>query len=375
MVSIDIDGPSTMLNSICESIVITQGSVYTTNTPSKSLTEKSITQSISNSSSLFESSLTLIPSKKDKIEVIDSWHDRTVISGNSTAWRSPFKPIKQVQPSIDTIQMYNSSSSSRDTNHLPLASILNSNEQKKSTRDIALSPILLPPEKQYHSISTSPITICQTVDRSCQYSPPMKHDQGLQCYSETLASYTQVSSYDIPGFSTTRSTQNLSNDNSAFQKYSTNSLENQYTTHYPNQMSMMMHPTTLERSADSGILVDDNRRMKSDLALQVDIKSSSSDSEDISEVTQRPLIRQTQSNMNIYDNGSIINTSTNEIEQEILQLRRERSHILDLLSLNWNRSNIWVELTEAKLNYIIGETGKSIILSFFFFFIIFCEKL
>ena len=50
--------------------------------------------------------------------------------------------------------------------------------------------------------------------------------------------------------------------------------------------------------------------------------------------------------------------SAKDIEQEISQLRRERSHILDLLSLNWNRSNIWVELTEAKLNYIIGETGE-----------------
>ena len=50
-------------------------------------------------------------------------------------------------------------------------------------------------------------------------------------------------------------------------------------------------------------------------------------------------------------------TSATEVEQQILQLRRERTHILDLLSLNWNRSNIWVELTEAKLNYIIGETG------------------
>jgi hypothetical protein len=52
--------------------------------------------------------------------------------------------------------------------------------------------------------------------------------------------------------------------------------------------------------------------------------------------------------------------SSKDIEAEICQLRRERAHILDLLSLNWNRSNIWVELTEAKLNYIIGETGSQI---------------
>jgi hypothetical protein len=94
--------------------------------------------------------------------------------------------------------------------------------------------------------------------------------------------------------------------------------------------------------------------MKSHLALQVDLKSLSSDSEDISDVTTQPL--------NIFEDDPHLNNSTNEIEQEIIQLRRERAHILDLLSLNWNRSNIWVELTEAKLNYIIGETGKKILL-------------
>jgi hypothetical protein len=52
-------------------------------------------------------------------------------------------------------------------------------------------------------------------------------------------------------------------------------------------------------------------------------------------------------------------STAKQIEQQITQLRRERTHILDLLSLNWSRSNIWVELTEAKLNYIIGETGTN----------------
>ncbi|CAF4995598.1 unnamed protein product, partial [Rotaria socialis] len=64
----------------------------------------------------------------------------------------------------------------------------------------------------------------------------------------------------------------------------------------------------------------------------------------------------------LFENTTLMNSNlkatTTEIEQEILQLRRERAHILDLLSLNWSRSNIWVELTEAKLNYIIGETGN-----------------
>jgi hypothetical protein len=250
MVSIDIDGPSTMLNSLCESIVITQGSVY-----SKPTGEMS--QSI----------------HKDKIEVIDSWCDRTIINGNSTPWRSPFKPLKKPE---------------------------------KSTRDIALSPIQL----QYQRISTSPLT----VDRSCQSSPPSQHDQGLQCYFESLKS-NEMSGY-------------LKNAND-----------------HPAIRTIM----TLERSSDSGILVDDHHRTKSNLALQVDIKSSSSDSEDLSEVTTRPI--------NIYENTNL-HISTSEIEQEISLLRRERAHVLDLLSLNWNRSNIWVDLTEAKLNYIIGETGE-----------------
>ena len=32
------------------------------------------------------------------------------------------------------------------------------------------------------------------------------------------------------------------------------------------------------------------------------------------------------------------------------------SHFIDLLSLNLDRSKTWVEMTEAKLNYMIGET-------------------
>lgn len=102
-------------------------------------------------------------------------------------------------------------------------------------------------------------------------------------------------------------------------------------------------------------------------------------------MTQRPLNRLKSSTVHddVYEHHSelVISTagystkhrthssatqSTKEIEHEISQLRRERAHILDLLSLNWNRSNIWVELTEAKLNYIIGETGKVITMSFFF---------
>jgi len=272
MVSIDIDGPSTMLNSICESIIITQGSVYS---------KPSSTQQV-------EQPIETI--KKDKIEVIDSWHDRTIITGNSTPWRSPFKPPK-TSTSSQTIK------------------------QEKTTRDIALSPISLNSEQYSQTMNTSLIT----VDRSCQYSPPTRHDQGLQCYLENLTTY------ELPG-------------------YLKSSIDN------PPIRTLM----TLERSADSGILVDDHHRMKSHLALQVDLKSLSSDSEDISDVTTQPL--------NIFEDDPHLNNSTNEIEQEIIQLRRERAHILDLLSLNWNRSNIWVELTEAKLNYIIGETGKKILL-------------
>ena len=121
------------------------------------------------------------------------------------------------------------------------------------------------------------------------------------------------------------------------------------------------------------------RPTKANFSLQVDIKGSSSDSEDVSEVTQRPITRiKSSNNGDMYEHHSELlittrnnssksrqNSSSNdkrsprEIEQQILQLRRERAHIINLLSLNWNRSNIWVELTEAKLNYIIGETGTN----------------
>lgn len=126
------------------------------------------------------------------------------------------------------------------------------------------------------------------------------------------------------------------------------------------------------------------RPTKAHFALQVDIKGSSSDSEDVSELTQQSVHRSKPSAKDeLYEHHSELSisprkllasqsrqhsssndkryeqprtSSPKEIEQQISQLRRERAHILDLLSLNWNRSNIWVELTEAKLNYIIGET-------------------
>ena len=105
MVSIDIDGPSTMLNSICESIVITQGSVYSNTTPRSSI-EKPINQPVSKG--VFDHNLSYSPSshpnrvvldqheqyllnsshtpkpsnKKDRIEVIDTWKDHTVIDGS-----------------------------------------------------------------------------------------------------------------------------------------------------------------------------------------------------------------------------------------------------------------------------------------------------
>ena len=236
MISIDIDGASTLVNGVCESIVITQGSIY-------SIDEK-VTPLL----------------KKERIEVTDRWRDQTVINGSSTTWRSPFKGKK-------------------------------SNETKNSvsSREIALSPIYFSQAPDRNSISTSPIDFRPVyVDRSCQCSPLPKE--------------------------------------------------------------------TLERSADSGILVDVRRREKCHLALQVDIKNSSSDSEDLSEFSARPFSRLTRPKD---QDQSLTSASTpSDLEQEILQLRRERTHIVDLLALNWNRSNIWVELTEAKLNYIIGETGK-----------------
>lgn len=268
MISIDIDGPSTMLQSICESIVITQGSVF-----SKSSSDQTTEQVIPTSE----------PIKKDKIEVVDSWHDRRIIHGNSHHWRSPAKPPK----------------SSHQI------------KQERTTRDIALSPIPIIAEQYSQTISTPPVT----VDRSCQYSPPIPNDRGSQCCLEKISS-TELST----------------------------SLKNLHEN--PSIRALL----ALERSADSGILLDDRRRLKSHLALQIDVKSLSSDSDDTSELTSRPIDIQTNGN------GHLLTT---EIEQEIIQLRRERAHVLDLLALNWSRSNIWVELTEAKLNYIIGETGNS----------------
>jgi hypothetical protein len=477
MISIDIDGPSTMLNSICESIVITQGSVYSNNAL-KSSTEKPLTQPISksifdnnlspSSSSrlrhvvldqheeyLLDSSRTPTPStKKDKIEVIDTWRDRTVIEGSSTTWRSPplqtYKATKHIQPS-NSVQHFDSTPAPntvqtriapshdvkyRTSEHIDIPSTFDWSKETihtptkpvKTTRDIALSPIVME-NKHYQTTSTSPIKIQhKKVDRSCQYSPPVKHDLGLQCYFENFTSSTQVSSHDLPNFLITHDgTQTINQSNYSFDdsgnqthmqtispSLSATSVENQHITpgtdfirklneqhthpstltvtkysdgnyYLPsndnNQTTTNIRSTTSERSAELG-----TRQNTANFGLQVDIKGSSSDSEDVSEVAQRSLNRMKPStNGDIYEHHSELvitaqnppkrrqNSSTIErqsarssakqIEQQISQLRRERTHILNLLSLNWSRSNIWVELTEAKLNYIIGETGKDFFIS------------
>jgi len=357
MVSIDIDGPSTMLNSICESIVITQGSVYSTNSPKSSIDQPIIQpisknifdNNLSQSSTsrlrhvvldqheeyLLDSSQTPTPlNKKDKVEVIDSWQDRTIIDGSSTTWRSSslqsHKATKHIQPSStiehfvtsyepNTVQMRIAASSDdvkyRTSEHIEIPSVFDWNETKKpikSTRDIALSPILI--EKHYQTSSTSPIETGKKVDRSCQYSPLTRHDLGLQCQFENSSSSTQVSLYEIPNFLISHGgTQTIHDSNpllddsgiqthiqTTSQSLSVVSSENQPTTTRPFTLSgtdfirklneqrdhasaltvtqytdgnyylplndnnqttttttTNIRPANLERSADSGILVDE----------------------------------------------------------------------------------------------------------------------
>ena len=361
MISIDIDGPSTMLNSICESIVITQGSVYTSSAP-KSPKQQPVVQSVPKSifshqlsqsprlrhvvvdqheEYLLDSSRTPTPSKsKEKIEVIDTWKDRTVIDGSSTIWRSPslqsHKATKQTQPSnsvqhfVSTlepniVQMRIAPSHEvkyRTSEHIDMPSTFDWSEENphtpmrpskplKSTRDIALSPILINPQLQ--TKSTSPVPTRHTVDRSCQYSPPATHELASQCYIENFSAGTQVFPYDIPRFLTTQggtqtsaetSKANPSFDDSGIHAHlqtvspslSAASSDNQPSSqpfvlsgadfirklndqrakasaltvtqftdghHYlpisdHEQSALNMPTTTLERSADSGILVDDH---------------------------------------------------------------------------------------------------------------------
>jgi len=358
MISIDIDGPSTMLNSICESIVITQGSVYSTNLPKPSIEQpiiqpvsKSIfDNNLSHSSSshfhhivldqheeyLLHSSRTPTPPNQQKrIEVIDTWQERTVINGSSTTWRSPslptYKATKHIQPSNpaeyfnstnqpNTVQMRIAPSHDvkyRTSEHIEIPAVYEWNDHtsdtprkrsKTTTRDIALSPILMD-KKFYQTSSTSPRKSREKVDRSCQYSPPLKHERGLQCHFENLTSSTQVSSHDIPNFlvtyggTQTINDSNLQFDDSGIQTHiqtispssSIVSSENQQPTqpftlsgsdfirnlneqraqastltvtqytdgnyYLPsndnNQTPTNIRTTTLERSADSGILVDE----------------------------------------------------------------------------------------------------------------------
>lgn len=377
MISIDIDGPSTMLNSICESIVITQGSVYTNNSPripketpiqkpvSKSIFDSNHLQSSPSShlrhvvlnqheEYLLDSSRTPTPpTKKDKIEVIDTWHDRTVIEGSSAAWRSPsrpaFKATKRVQPSTTsqsfaspmeplTVQMHSASSNEtkyRTTEHIEIPAVYNSNEELnnafqkpiKTTRDVALSPILMEQPKRYQTIATSPIERREKIDRSCQYSPTLHNDFASQYHVENFTSSTQVSSSHIPGylvtFDGTQTIQdmNLPLDDSGIQSHmqtvspslsttssgqqathlghsssSTNLVRKlnehnlnrdsaltvtQYTddnyylpSNDTSQTTMNLRPQTLERSADSGILVDDQVCFASYLLIENKMISS-----------------------------------------------------------------------------------------------------
>jgi hypothetical protein len=306
-----------MLNSICESIVITQGSVYT----KPSLLSSSISSSCEKTQDLSHS---LTPSKRDRIEITDRWHDQTVIHGSSTTWRSPMK-----SKIIDESSQISRSVSFIDANRNRSSSLI-------STRDIALSPVDFSTLSCSHcttsSSSTSPLIFHDTVDRSCQCSPC----EPIDVHCQDAVSSTNDRQQTLTG------RQSFDNE-STFQVYPDATIRQAPT-----------HMTILERSADSGIFVDVHHRTKCHFGLQVEMKSSSSDSDDPSEIIPHAY-RQPTSSTSFNQHA---NASSEQLEQEIVQLRREREHVLDLLAMNWNRSNIWIELTEAKLNYIIGETGE-----------------
>ena len=261
MISIDIDGPSTMLNSICESIVITQGSVYSHNTPKPPPAGKPIAQSIrksifdqdlSQSSSrlrhvvldqheeyLLDTTRTPTPStKKEKIEVIDTWQDHTVIEGSSTAWRSPsiksHTATKHTQPTgaaqnflsgIEPSIVHTRIAPSHDVKHhaseqMDIPTVFDWNTSnintptkvQKTTRDIALSPIIV--SKHFQSMSTSPIHFPGKVDRACQYSPPATHELAIQYHVPNIPASTQVAAYDLPRFLITDGGTQTTNDES-----------------------------------------------------------------------------------------------------------------------------------------------------------------
>lgn len=251
MISIDIDGPSTMLNSICESIVITQGTVYSSAAPKPSPIEpvhqpmwKNVFDHRESSLSrlrhvvvdqheeyLLDSSRTPTPSKKkDKVEIIDTWQDRTVIEGGSSSvWRSPALQTHRATKHVDSsahVEQFSPPAEgqvfqtryvpSHDVKHrtseqIPVPSTFNWNEDhphtpiraefhsktEKQTRDIALSPIL-PEQLSKKTSSTSPIPRREKVDRSCQYSPPLTQEFGSQYQPVQHSSSIQVSPHDIP---------------------------------------------------------------------------------------------------------------------------------------------------------------------------------
>lgn len=253
MISIDIDGPSTMLNSICESIVITQGTVYTSSKPKPTVSppvQQPVSKNIfdhrqsplsrlrhvivdQHEEYLLDSSQTPTPTpsiKKDKVEVIDTWQDRTVIDGGaSSIWRSPsllqtHRANKQIELSA-TIENFTPPSEpqfvqqryvpSHDVKYradeqMTVPSSFNWNEDniqtpvrsqpkiQPQTRDVALSPILLNRSLSSTNTSTSPIPMREKVDRSCQYSPPMTQELASQCHIDQQTTAIQVFPHEIP---------------------------------------------------------------------------------------------------------------------------------------------------------------------------------
>ena len=67
----------------------------------------------------------------------------------------------------------------------------------------------------------------------------------------------------------------------------------------------------------------------------------------------------TNTKSNIKENLNIINNTANTKSSQNNSFTNN-SNFIDLLSLNLDRSKTWVEMTEAKLNYMIGETDAAL---------------
>ena len=123
----------------------------------------------------------------------------------------------------------------------------------------------------------------------------------------------------------------------------------------------------IQRENDSNIkkilIINDDKSCDSDMKLNVRQKIKIQNLDQYAKPADH-LVKVTDQFYNLPTNIKTANIKSIDIQEDSEEKNRDQrsrsvsnsSTFIDLLSLNLDRSKTWVELTEAKLNYMIGET-------------------